>query len=106
MLVSMIRAFLICAVATAPLLGVAPAIAFCSKPITPFCASDGNLTDSYITESKCRRLVEDHLNDLARYRNCLRDQIEQLDENVERFQNLLGGDTEDSGTTPGSGEQS
>lgn len=92
----MMRIFLICAVGTALLLQAAPAFAFCSKPITPFCASDGDLTGRYVSEANCRKLVKDHLSDLELYRSCRRDEIEQIDQEIERFEDLLGGEPERS----------
>lgn len=74
----------------AGLLPAAPAMAFCSKPITPHCASDGTLADSYMPEEQCRRAVKSHLEDLTRYRSCLTAEIEQVEEAAERFRDLLG----------------
>lgn len=97
---SLTRAFLICSVAAGCLLGSGPAIAFCSKPIVPHCVSDGSLTDSYVPEARCRRALEDHVEDLTRYRSCLTAEIEQIDEAVEEFRSLLEGEAESSRSLP------
>lgn len=94
------RAFLICTLAAACVLESNAAIAFCSKPITPYCVEDGNLTDSYVPEERCRRALQDHVEDLTSYRHCLTAEIEQIDEVVEQFRNLLDGHAEKSRDLP------
>jgi len=84
------RRLLICAIAMTPLLVAKPAIAFCSKPIAPYCASDGDLTDSVISRAECREEVEDHLDALATYKTCLGEVIRQIDEEVRKFRKLVG----------------
>lgn len=97
-----IKAFLVCALATAAVLPANPAAAFCSKPIMPYCVEDGTLTDSYVPEDRCRRALQDHVEDLTRYRRCLSAEIEQIDAAVERFRTLLDGDKTQSRDLPGS----
>src|SRR3546814_14762730 len=53
----------------------APAFAFCSKPVTPYCASDGELVGGYITAERCRVRIVDHLRQLEDYQNCLSDLV-------------------------------
>jgi hypothetical protein len=99
-LVPLTRAFLICTLAAACVLASTPAFAFCSKPITPHCVEDGSLADSYVPEERCRRALQDHVEDLTSYRTCLTAEIEQVDEAVAQFQNLLDGDAEKSRNLP------
>jgi hypothetical protein len=99
-LVSLTKAFILCTVAVASLPAAGPAYAFCSKPIMPHCVEDGSLTDSYVPEERCRRALKEHVEDLTSYRSCLTAEIEQIDETVERFENLLGGDAEKSRSLP------
>ena len=87
------KSLLICAIAMAPLLYPNPAIAFCSKPIVPYCASDGDLNDRYISRAECREQVEDHLDALAIYRSCLGNVIKQIDEDARKLRKLIGPDT-------------
>jgi hypothetical protein len=98
--VSLTRAFLICTVAAGCLLESGPALAFCSKPIAPYCVGDGSLTDSYVPEARCRRALEDHVEDLTRYRDCLTAEVGQIDEAVERFRSLLSEGAEKSRSIP------
>jgi hypothetical protein len=85
-LVPLTRPFLICTLAATCVLASTPAFAFCSKPITPYCVEDGSL--------------QDHVEDLTSYRTCLTAEIEQVDEAVEQFQNLLDGGGEKSRNLP------
>lgn len=84
----------------ASLLPSGPAMAFCSRPIVPYCVEDGTLADNYVPLERCRDEVESHLEDLTRYRDCLTTEIEEIDEAAERFRNLLGGDSEKSRIPP------
>lgn len=103
MLVSLTRAFLICTVTAGCLLGSGPALAFCSKPIAPYCVGDGTLADSYVPEEQCRRALEDHVEDLTRYRDCLSTEVGQIDEALERFRGLLSEGPEKSRSLPAGG---
>lgn len=89
----LLTAFLL--VAT-PLLAATPAQASCSKPILPFCASDGDLTDRYVSQAQCRNEVKGHLNDLERYRKCLQHQLDILGQDVERLRELIEGEAHHS----------
>lgn len=91
---------MICTLAAACLLQSEPAVAFCSKPIAPYCVEDGSLTDRDIPEERCRRAVEHHVEDLTAYRNCLTVEIGQVDAAVERFEDLLGSGPEKSRSLP------
>lgn len=86
-----IKTFLISALTAGCVLQSSGAVAFCSKPITPHCVEDGNLTDAYVPEERCRKALTDHVEDLSGYRNCLAAEIDRIDATVERFQKLLGG---------------
>lgn len=97
------RTFIMVVIA-AGVLEASPAVAFCSKPIEPHCMADGSLTDSFVRESRCRRAVEDHLEDLGRYRNCLTAEIEEVDKAAERIRNLLSEGGEKSRIPPASPE--
>ena len=94
------RSVLIVPLAAAGILLSAPAVAFCSKPITPYCVEDGSLAKGHVPEDRCRRAVEDHVEDLTRYRSCLAVEIEQIDEAVERFRSLLSNGAEKSRSLP------
>src|SRR3546814_3351266 len=91
---------MICTLTAASLAASGSAFAFCSKPITPYCAEDGSLSDSYVPEDRCRRAVEDHVQDLTRYRSCLTAEVEQIDQAITRFRDLLGGGAEKSRSLP------
>lgn len=86
------KRLLLCAIGLTSILVPNSAIAFCSKPIAPYCASDGDLTDSFISRAECREQVEDHLDALAAYKNCLGGVIRQIDEDVRKFRKLVGPD--------------
>lgn len=98
--VPLVRSFLICTFAAACVLPASPASAFCSRPIAPYCVADGNLSDEYVPEERCRRNVIDHMEDLTRYRSCLTAEIGEIDAAVERFRSLLGEAEEKSRTLP------
>lgn len=98
--VPLTRAFMICTLTAACLAASGPAFAFCSKPITPYCVEDGSLSDSYVPEDRCRRALEDHVRDLTRYRNCLAAEVEQIDQTIIRFRDLLGEGAEESRKGP------
>lgn len=74
------------------------AAALCSKPILPYCASDGELGGRYVTPGECRRSVEEHLAELARYRDCLAGAIEGVDGEVDRLNRLLSHSPAESGS--------
>src|SRR3546814_14422039 len=91
---------MICTLTAASLAASGSAFAFCSKPITPYCAEDGSLSDSYVPEDRCRRAVEDHVQDLTSYRSCLTAEVEQIDQATTRFRDLMGGGAENSRSMP------
>src|SRR3546814_13399598 len=91
---------MICTLTAASLAASGSAFAFCSKPITPYCAEDGSLSDSYVPEDRCRRAVEDHVQDLTRYRSCLTAEVEQSGQALTQFRDLQGGGAEKSRTLP------
>lgn len=90
----LMRLILASAAVTLPLLASGPAIAFCSRPISPSCASDGKLSGRYIAQSECRRQVEDHLDDLIDYRLCRLGEIEQVNRDIERIRGVLEPDAQ------------
>lgn len=75
----------------------APAFAFCSKPVTPYCASDGELVGGYITADRCRVRIVDHLRQLEDYQNCLSDLVVETGKDMDKLKRLIG---EDPGTSP------
>jgi hypothetical protein len=98
--VPLTRSVLIAPLAAAGILLSAPAFAFCSKPITPHCVEDDNLAEGYVSEERCRRALEDHVEDLTRYRDCLTAEVGEIDEAVERFRSLLSEGPEKSRSRP------
>src|SRR3546814_13404501 len=88
---------MICTLTAASLAASGSAFAFCSKPITPYCAEDGSLSDSYVPEDRSRRAVEDHVQDLTRSRTCPPAEVAQIAQAITRFRALLGGGPEKSG---------
>lgn len=106
--VPLTRIAVICTLAAACVLPSNAAVAFCSKPITPYCVEDGSLSDnSYVPAERCRRALEDHVRDLTTYRECLTAEISQIDKALEQFQGLLGGEAQESRSLPAaSGPQS
>lgn len=63
-------------------LGTSKAYAFCSEPSQPYCAdSYGTFTDEYDFE-RCKRDVEDYLDDLRRYAMCVADEVKDKQEEV------------------------
>lgn len=85
---------LICAIAMTPLLVPNQAIAFCSKPIEPYCASDGDLTDDFISRAECREEVVEYLDALSAYKSCLGKVMRQIDEDARKLRELIGPDLE------------
>lgn len=69
--------------------GATPAQALCSKPLLPYCVSDGTLGNSFISEAACRRDVEKYLDDLVVYRQCLATEAVEAEKEVERLEKLL-----------------
>lgn len=67
----------------------APAFAFCSKPVTPYCATDGELVGGYITAERCRVRVVDHLRQLEDYQNCLRALVIQTGKDMDKLKRLV-----------------
>ncbi len=58
------------------------AYAFCSEPSEPYCAgSYGTFTDEFDFE-RCKRDVEDYLDDLRRYAICIADEVKNKQEEV------------------------
>jgi hypothetical protein len=69
--------------------GAAPAWALCSKPLLPYCVDDGTLGGGFISESACRRDVEEYLAELVFYRQCLAAEAVEAEKEVERLEKLL-----------------
>lgn len=66
-----------------------PAVALCSKPIVPYCASDGDLSDSYVSLAECSRKVKGHLAELERFKVCLSEAIDEVDREAGRLRDLI-----------------
>lgn len=85
----MTKPLFIAALSLAAILAVGEASALCSEPIAPYCASDGKLSNGYVSEAECRRDVKAHLKKLGRYRGCLTGLVEETESEIERFKELL-----------------
>src|SRR3546814_7175165 len=62
----------------------------CSKPVTPYCASDGELVGGYITAERCRVRIVDHLRQLEDYQNCLSDLVVETGKDMDKLKRLIG----------------
>ncbi|MEX0921390.1 MAG: hypothetical protein WD489_05950 [Rhodovibrionaceae bacterium] len=68
----------------------APAVAYCSKPIEPHCAVRAEeMGNSYINAADCRRKVDDHVEKLTRYQDCLREMVEESEAQSALYRSLL-----------------